>query len=125
MSGVPGDELAALASCFPGATVVPSSSPPVVEVPGVALPTGWSKPAVTVWFVVPSGYPAAQPDCFWTDADLRLTNGLMPQNSGVQTLPSSLTPALWFSWHLTQWRPGRDHLVTYARFIARRLHDPR
>lgn len=125
MSDVPGDELAALASCFPDARVVPGSSPPVVEVPGVVLPAGWSKPAVTVWFVVPAGYPAAQPDCFWVDADLRLINGSMPQNTGVQALPWSQAEALWFSWHLTQWRPGRDQLITYARFIARRLHDLR
>lgn len=125
MTDVPGAELDELASCFPDAQVVQGSSPPVVAVPDVRLPPGWSKATSTVWFVVPAGYPAAQPDCFWADGDLRLADGSMPQNSGLQAIPSTQTQALWFSWHLSQWRPGRDHLVTYARFVARRLHDPR
>ena len=78
-----------------------------------------------VWFVVPVGYPAAQPDCFWASAELRLSSGAAPSNSGEQIIPGLQQPALWFSWHLTTWRPAHDDLTTYARFIQRRFADAR
>jgi hypothetical protein len=33
----------------------------IVEVPGLALPAGWSRPCTTVRWVLSPGYPAAQP----------------------------------------------------------------
>src|ERR1700681_197635 len=54
----------------------------LVRIPQVNLRTGWSQPSTTVLFVAPPGYPAAQPDCFWTEpVGLRLANGGTPQNS--------------------------------------------
>jgi hypothetical protein len=97
----------------------------LVTLPEVPLPPGWSASTTTVWFVVPVGYPAAQPDCFWVDADLRLANGSLPSNSGAQSVPVVGAPALWFSWHLSARRPSHDSLITYARFIARRFDDAR
>ncbi len=118
-------ELDPLASAQPGSHLVAGSDPPLIEVPGLALPPGWSATTTNVWFVVPRGYPAAQPDCFWADAGLRLSSGALPQSSGPQTLPTTGCPALWFSWHLGAWRPGHDGLVSYLRFISRRFADAR
>ncbi len=87
------------------------------------LGSGWSKPAVQVSFVLPLAYPAAQPDCFFTEPDLRLITGAMPANTGIQQLDGA--PLLWFSWHLTAWSPQRDDLNTYIRFVESRLHDCR
>lgn len=95
----------------------------IVEVPELALPPGWSRPRTTVRWVLSPGYPAAQPDCFFADADLRLANGVMPMNSGMQDLQGR--QLLWFSWHAQGWRPGHDDLVTYLRFIESRLADVR
>ena len=125
MIAAPTDAAAALQRCHPDAKVIDGTDPPVIEVPGVLLPAGWSEASTTIWFVVPAGYPAAQPDCFWADASLRLAGGGMPQNSGLQAVASTGVPGLWFSWHLQSWRPGRDDLVTYTRFILRRLADAR
>jgi len=36
----------------------------LITVPGIKLPPAWSKPAVTVKFVAPVGYPFGRPDCF-------------------------------------------------------------
>jgi len=75
------------------------------------------------WLLSPA-YPAAQPDCFYTDLDLRIFGGATPTNTGVQQLDAQ--PLLWFSWHLqVTWRPGRDDLLTYLRFIESRFADVR
>lgn len=95
----------------------------IVEVPDVVLPAGWSMRSTIVRWVLSPGYPAAQPDCFFADADLRLANGAMPVNSGLQQLQGR--QLLWFSWHVQGWRPGRDDLVSYLRFIESRLADVR
>jgi hypothetical protein len=84
------------------------------------LPTGWNLATVTAEFVVSAAYPTGQPDCFFADAELRLVNGGLPANTGLQPLRGELR--LWFSWHLQQpWQPNRHTLVTYARFIQERL----
>ena len=98
----------------------------LVSIPQVTLPAGWSKQHTTVHLVAPQGYPFAQPDCFWTDADLRLSSGAVPQNSGLATpiphLPGE--PALWFSWHLQVWNAARDDLMTWFSVIRQRLAQP-
>lgn len=115
-----------LASSFPDPSITDGGEgSSLVELPKVLLPVGWSMVAVPVWFLLPVGYPAAQPDCFWTDANLRLASGQTPANSGPQALPLIGAQALWFSWHLTAWRPSHDSVTTYARFCLRRFDDPR
>jgi hypothetical protein len=113
-----------LARACPGGSVLtqPDGSA-VVQVPSVRLPTGWSKAETSVIWVLSPAYPAAQPDCFYTDLDLSLSGGGAPANSGVQVLGDR--PLLWFSWHLQSWRPAVDDLVSYLRFIEMRLSDAR
>jgi len=96
----------------------------LVIVPGVVLPAGWSKPTVNVKFLAPVGYPLARPDCFWTDSDLRLRNGNVPQNTGQNPIPHIGTGHLWFSWHVSSWNPNVDSLLTYLYVIKRRLQNP-
>lgn len=84
------------------------------------LPAGWTRPTTHAEFLVPTAYPSAQPDCFYADVDLRLENGGMPANSGIQQLDGQ--QRLWFSWHLQQpWHPTKHTLRTYVRFIEERL----
>lgn len=98
----------------------------LVSIPQVPLPAGWNKPHTTVHLLAPQGYPFAQPDCFWADADLRLSSGNVPQNSALSTpiphLPGE--PALWFSWHLQVWNATRDDLMTWLSVIRQRLAQP-
>lgn len=97
----------------------------IITVPSVPLPAAWSKPATTIKFVAPVGYPHAKPDCFWADADLTLQNGAQPQASNMTPLPGTTQPLRWFSWHVAQWDPNRDNFVTYLNVIRRRLKDAR
>ena len=117
-------ELTRLTGRAPAATLrAQADGSLVVEVPELALPAGWSLPRTTVRWVLSAGYPAAQPDCFFADAELRLATGAMPINSGLQELQGR--QLLWFSWHIQGWRPGHDDLVSYLRFIESRLADVR
>lgn len=124
MMAVSAAEVRRLEQARPGATVTaqPDGSS-VVRVADIPLPSGWSKAATTVRWLLSPGYPAAQPDCFYADPDLALVTGAAPANTGMQPLDGS--PLLWFSWHLPVWRPGRDDLLSYLRFIERRLADVR
>ncbi len=106
----PGSELQTL----PGGTWL-------VRVPDVSLPAGWNQPVTTISFVVPVGYPAANPDCFYADLALRLASGTMPAASGLQAIPGVGAQQMWFSWHIGSWNPGRDTLLTYVRVIRDRL----
>lgn len=125
MSPIEG-ELDALKQRYPDTTMVPlADGPSVVSVPGVKLPPGWSKDSVTVHFLVPIGYPHAQPDCFNVDIELTLSSGALPQSAAHQDLPT-IGQTLWFSWHLQRpWKPGRDTLTTWLGVIVARLSDAR
>jgi hypothetical protein len=126
MSSVRQDDWNHLAAKYPGATIADApDGTAMVSLPRVPLPAGWSLASVCVWFLVPVGYPAAQPDCFWTSSELRLASGAMPSNSGIQDVGATGGRALWFSWHPTTWRPAHDGLATFAHFIVRRFDDAR
>lgn len=112
---------------YPGTTarVLPSGAM-LVNVPNVELPSGWSKPTTGVLFIAPNGFPHAQPDCFWADADLRLHGGGMPQSARISPIPETGSNMLWFSWHLVHpWNPNRDTLTTWFGVIRNRLREAR
>jgi len=97
----------------------------VVELRNFLLPPGWNKQRVTVYFIVPVGYPVARPDTFWTDPDLRLANGGPAVNTGNNQQPGVPGNLLWFSWHPSTWNPNRDNLVSYVAMITRRFEQVR
>lgn len=117
--------------------VLPSGAR-LVEVRHYTLPEGWDHLSVTILFVAPPAYPAAQPDCFWVErigADgaalplvpgLRWGGGKTPQNIGDNNPVPEVGPrGTWFSWHLSSWDPNRDTLISYFKVIERRLVPPR
>ena len=103
-----------------------ASGTTLVTVPGVRLPEGWSKSSATIRFLVPPGYPFAQLDCFWADADLALASGAPPQNSSANAIPEAMEQGLWFSWHLASpWNPNRDTLSTWINVVIERMRQVR
>jgi len=107
---------------FPDVSVVlRGEAGDVIKLPSVRLPAGWSKPSTDVFIVRPAGYPFAPPDCFWTDVDLRLADGRMPQNTGDSPIPGWPERVLWFSWHCQQWNPNRDTLLSWLKVVEQRL----
>ncbi|MCC5051266.1 E2/UBC family protein [Xanthomonas campestris] len=120
------DQFAQVKSAYPGASLVAAPDQSyLVLIPGFPLPAGWSHETINLRFVVPTGYPYAVPDCFWTDADLRLSTGVMPQNAqfGQVNLAQTDASLLWFSWHITPnaWNPTKSDLMTYVQVIKRRF----
>jgi len=110
----------------PGASLTPLvDGSYLVVIPGIQLPNGWSKSTTTLLFIAPVGYPFARPDCFWTDHDLRLADGGIPQNSQLNPVPNFAGQYWWFSWHLSAWNPNSDTLFTYLNVIKRRLKEVR
>jgi hypothetical protein len=99
----------------------------LISIPNFQLPAGWNASSTEVKFIVPVGYPGPAPDCFWTDAGLRLADGRMPQNAqDTNPIPEVPGNYLWFSWHVwpaTQWHPSRDDLMTYVSIIRRRFEQ--
>lgn len=106
----------------------------IIRIDDFELPVGWEVPGrpdrkVTVIFLAPPGFPAAQPDCFWLKpGGVRLTGGRTPQNTndsnpipGVAGTP----PGTWFSWHVQRWNPNSDSLMTYFNVIKNRLFPPK
>lgn len=97
----------------------------LVTVKNVPIRSGWNRSLVDVLFVAPPGYPAARPDCFWVSPQLRLANGMMPQNandaSPIQGDPLPGRPVTWFSWHLQIWDPNLSDLMTFYGAIMKRL----
>ena len=95
-----------------------------VVVPSTPIPSGWSTATVSVHFVLPVGFPVATPDCFWTDADLRLADGQMPQNTGNTPMPGATEPLLWFSWHTQAW-DSASRVSHWLRAIMQRFEAAR
>jgi hypothetical protein len=94
----------------------------LVSLTHFALPAGWNKSSTAIHFFAPQGYPFAKPDCFWTDEDLRLASGAMPQNANCSNpMPGLGKSALWFSWHTEHWNANRDDLLTWVASIKERL----
>lgn len=93
----------------------------VITIPNFDLPEGWNRETTSIRFVAPAGYPFAAPDCFWTDPGLTLENGQPPKASNIQPLPEDGQAGTWFSWHVTQWNPNSDSLLTFFRIIRQRL----
>lgn len=103
-----------------------SNGSKLVEIPDVDIGPGWTVRAVKVLFLVPPGFPAAQPDCFWVEpTGLRLANGGTPQNSNdsnpIPGDPTADRRTTWFSWHLQGWNPNRDSLQSYYHVIMKRM----
>jgi len=118
------EQFAILNEEYPAAVLTPLMDGSfTVTIPGVHLPVGWSASVSTVRFVIPVGYPASRPDCFWADNELRLASGATPQNSGANPLPHHSGPLLWFSWHVQSWSPNSDTLTTYMNVIRRRFNE--
>ena len=111
-----------LKSEYPDSTMekLPSSAA-LITMANFQLPTGWSSKTTVVRFLAPVGYPFAKPDCFWIEEHVRLHSNAMPQNSGFNELPEVPGKYLWFSWHIENWNPNRDSLMTYVHVIEARL----
>jgi hypothetical protein len=121
-------QFAELRSHYPAATRSSVAGGAIlIEIPGFIMPPGWNTNKANVIFLLPPGYPSAQPDCFWLEpAPIRLENGATPQASNDSNPVPGVGPrGTWFSWHLQSWNPNRDQILTYVNVIEQRLSPAR
>lgn len=97
----------------------------IITIPNFPLPPGWNRESTVIRFLVPVGFPIARPDCFWADADLRLSSGGQPMNTALQEPWARKGQFLWFSWHPSYWDPQKDSLLNFVGIIAKRLGEAR
>lgn len=123
------EDLASLRSRFGEDLVVERlpSGAHLIQVKGYQLVPGWNQKLVTILFVAPVAYPAAQPDCFWVEPQgLRLEGGGTPQNTNDSNpIPEVGPRGTWFSWHVQNWNPNKSTLTAYFKVIEQRLNPPR
>jgi len=71
---------------------------------------------------VPKSYPDAGPDMFWTDPNLHLAGGQIPQSA--EAIENHLNkPWRRFSWHRQAWNPSVDNMHGHMEFIRKRLRE--
>lgn len=96
-----------------------------VVVRAVPLPEGrWSQESTDVMLITTVLYPQSAMDMFWTPPELYLASGGEPTASNLEMHFGRAWRR--FSWHRnTDWRPGRDDLLSHFEFARARLNDGR
>lgn len=84
---------------------------------GFRLPDGYEPAVVDLLLRLPSGFPDAAPDMWWTAPAVSYVGGGTPPATEVR---QEFVGRTWQRWsrHLAiAWRPGIDNLQTYLRLI--------
>jgi len=87
---------------------------------GYPVPTKiWDHDKVDLLIVTPPTYPNAKLDMFWVDPPITLKSGA--QAKAVS--PEKKCERDWqrFSWHVNNWNPAHDNLITYLNVVNDRL----
>jgi len=128
MNSIIAQQLLPLQQLYPRASAaqLPSGAH-LITVPEVPITAGWNQQLISILFLTPPAYPGGQPDCFWAlPSGIRLQNGAVPQNSNDCNPIPEVVPApqaTWFSWHVQQWNPNQDSLLTYVNVILNRFRS--
>jgi hypothetical protein len=129
-------ELATLRRTF---TVDVVEEPQVIDVVIHGFPVAsppYNSSSTNVLIRVPRAYPDAGLDMFWTDIELKLDGGGIPQGADKQEEYPATDSILgfhgkvWrrFSWHPKyaspgKWNPAIDNIVSYTEFVRKRLNQ--
>lgn len=78
--------------------------------------SGFSKEKTKLLVRAQQSYPNSNLDMFWTEADLVVKDGKVPENADqIETYNDQQWRR--FSWHPQSWNPGRDNLQTFLEFV--------
>jgi hypothetical protein len=76
---------------------------------------------VSLLLQLPSGYPNAAPDMFWTNPRVTLLNGDIPTRTDVTEPHHNKEWQRWSRHNISKWRPGVDGLRSFISSIRREL----
>ena len=79
----------------------------------------WTLDKVNLLVVTHPTYPNAKMDMFWVDPPIVLKSGAQPQAVSVETRCGGNWQR--FSWHVQNWNPAHDNLITYLNVVDDRL----
>ena len=92
-----------------------------VVVQDYVLPAAYTPREVNLLVVLPTAYPNANPDMFWTSPDVMLSTGGWPLRADCQETKNGRGWQRWSRHFAGSWRPGVDGLRTYFAAIRREL----
>jgi hypothetical protein len=94
-----------------------------VIIHGYSFPGQYTPRSSNLMLRPPAGYPNANPDMFWTNPDVKLTNGAYPLNADYH----DSSAGGWQRWsrHDNSWRGGVDNLRTKLASVRRELEKGR
>lgn len=118
------DEVKALCEGGLTATLTESDGMANVVIVGYQVQSRYyNKASIELLLRLPLSYPNGKPDMFWTDEDFLLKNVNVPKSAEVTETWLGKRRRR-FSWHLSNWNPGMDNLLTFLGFIDNRLAKP-
>lgn len=79
----------------------------------------WGRSHVDLLVVAPESYPNGQMDMFWVDPPLYLEGAQAPNGTGSESKCGRMWQS--FSWHVSNWNPAFDNLLTYLYVVDYRL----
>lgn len=84
-----------------------------------SFPPFYTPPVADLLIVIPSGYPNAPLDMFWTSPDVKLANGSYPKTADQH---HQFNGKIWQRWsrHGT-WRSGIDSLKTFLASVRKEI----
>jgi hypothetical protein len=87
------------------------------------FPEQYTPRASNLMIRLPAGYPNANPDMFWTNPDVKLSNGAYPLTADYH----DSSAGGWQRWsrHDNSWRGGVDNLRTKFASVRRELEKGR
>lgn len=71
--------------------------------------------------ILPSGYPNANPDMFWTYPDVKLVSGAWPKSSEYHETYNGKNWQRWSRHSNGKWRPGIDCLETFLASVRKEI----
>lgn len=84
---------------------------------GYELPAGYEPLVVDLLLRLPSGFPDAAPDMFWTHPIVGYVGGGVPQATDARLDFNGRAWQRWSRHLVVAWRPGIDSLQSYLRLI--------
>ena len=96
-----------------------------VVIANFPLPVAYTPRQADLLIRLPSLYPKAQPDMFWTRPDVKLVSGAWPLRSDVKETYLQIQWQRWSRHWQHGWRPGIDGLRTFLAAIIHELSKGR
>lgn len=128
---LPEEDVVFLREKYPQARVYEVGDEVHVVLPSFPFPPAYNPRSSDLLIRLPSGYPDARTDMFWTFPDVKLSSGSWPEACAHHEIPGAgpgvetYNNVAWQRWsrHLApnDWRPGIDRLRNFVAAIRREL----